>query len=295
MIKPISISNNLFRFGLSFLFISNPQLKNYLEMYEQERMSVIEYSFIYMNHFCLIFELMGASLIKEIQENKFSGFPLVYVQSVLKNILPMLSSLSNLGLMHCDVKPENILKFGESFKLIDFGSCLFVANNSIFYVQSRFYRAPEVALKIPFDSKVDVWSLGCVAVELFLGLPLFPARSEVHLSSLIEQTIGKYPEHMYRQSPRRDKLFSNDGTIKSPTELCRDNDEDFATEFQPYFTKTKLLDILDSYETEGDENNGHNRELFIDLVNKMLKIDPEERISADSALNHPFFDIRFTS
>ena len=80
--------------------------------------------------------------------------------------------------MHCDVKPENIVRVRGStteFKLIDFGSCIFHGDAQIEYVQSRYYRAPEVVLRLPFDAKVDVWSLGCVAAELMLGLPLLPA------------------------------------------------------------------------------------------------------------------------
>ena len=257
-------------------------------------MSVLQFNFIFMNHFCLVFELMGPSLIKEIKDNKFTGFPLGYVQKMMKDILPILNSLSKLGLMHCDVKPENILKSGDSFKLIDFGSCLFVADNTIFYVQSRFYRAPEVVLKIPFDSKIDVWSLGCVAVELFLGLPLLPAISEIHLASLIDSTIGSFPNDMLQISPQKSIYFGPDGKIKPPSVLCSENNETFDTTFEPYFIKTKLNDILQSYEAEGIENNGANKEVFIDLINNMLKIDPNERLSAEDALNHPFFRIRFS-
>lgn len=46
------------------------------------------------------------------------------------------------------------------------------------YVQSRFYRAPEVVLRIPYSPKVDIWSLGCIVAELFTGEPLFPGNSE---------------------------------------------------------------------------------------------------------------------
>jgi serine/threonine protein kinase len=46
------------------------------------------------------------------------------------------------------------------------------------YVQSRFYRAPEVILRIPYNTKVDMWSLGCIVAELFTGEPLFPGKNE---------------------------------------------------------------------------------------------------------------------
>ena len=59
-------------------------------------------------------------------------------------------------------------------KLIDFGSACFEGQTAHTYIQSRFYRSPEVLVGLPYDAAINVWSLGCVAAELFLGLPILP-------------------------------------------------------------------------------------------------------------------------
>ena len=81
------------------------------------------------------------------------------------------------SIVHCDLKPENILlkslNSGE-IKVIDYGSACFENRTMYSYIQSRFYRSPEVLLGYPYTAAIDMWSLGCVAAEIFLGLPLFP-------------------------------------------------------------------------------------------------------------------------
>jgi serine/threonine protein kinase len=61
------------------------------------------------------------------------------------------------------------------------------------YIQSRFYRSPEVLLGVPYTSAIDMWSLGCIAVELFLGLPLFPGTSEYNQITRIVEMLGCAP------------------------------------------------------------------------------------------------------
>ena len=93
------------------------------------------------------------------------------------------------GLIHCDLKPENILvaEDGLNVKLIDFGNATFNSHQVYTYIQSRYYRAPEVLMgsfgitqsgmrKPLYDHSIDMWSLGCTAVELFIKTPIFPGR-----------------------------------------------------------------------------------------------------------------------
>lgn len=96
----------------------------------------------------------------------------VIVQSITIQCLEALQYLHGLGLIHCDLKPENILVKSYSrceVKVIDLGSSCFETDHLCSYVQSRSYRAPEVILGLPYDKKIDIWSLGCILAELCTG------------------------------------------------------------------------------------------------------------------------------
>ena len=103
------------------------------------------------------------------------------IRKYAEQILESLKMLSNHSIIHCDLKPENILLTGSNetnVKLIDFGSSCFSNERIYSYIQSRFYRAPEIMLGIPYTSAIDMWSLGCILAELCTGFPIFPGESE---------------------------------------------------------------------------------------------------------------------
>jgi dual specificity protein kinase YAK1 len=140
--------------------------------------------------------LVGTSLLDALQQVEYQGLPLAMVQCILAQLLDQVAVICELGLCHCDIKPENVVFVNDrstDLELIDFGSCCIVGDEKVQYVESRHYRAPEVALELGFDAKADVWSAGCVAAEMFVGLTLFPAISETHLIFLIDEMVGPFP------------------------------------------------------------------------------------------------------
>jgi len=88
-------------------------------------------------------------------------------------------------------------------KLIDFGSACYEGQTIYSYIQSRFYRSPEVLLGLPYSGAIDMWSLGCIAAELFLGLPLFPGVSEFNQISRIIEACGYVTVRLQPSCSRR--------------------------------------------------------------------------------------------
>jgi len=96
-------------------------------------------------------------------------------------ILKALKYMKSYEIVHCDLKPENILLWKANkphIKIIDFGSSCFEKEKVYTYIQSRYYRAPEVILGISYTTAIDMWSVGCIIYELFTGFPLFAGENE---------------------------------------------------------------------------------------------------------------------
>ena len=171
-------------------------------------------SFWYNDHLCLAIEHLGINLLQLLQQSGCRGLSISLVRFFCKQLLQALDLLRSLGIAHCDLKPENILlqsAQAPSIKLIDFGSaCTLneqraVATNC--YVQSRFYRAPEIIMGLPYDLAIDMWSLGVVAAELFLGLPLFPGESEFNQLARVVEMLGQPPDDLLDQAERATRFF----------------------------------------------------------------------------------------
>ena len=89
--------------------------------------------------------------------------------------------MPNVNIIHSDLKPENIMLQSDGktgIKLIDFGNACYTNNKFFKYIQSRYYRAPEVILELPYTTQVDQWSLGCILYELHFGEPLFKGNNK---------------------------------------------------------------------------------------------------------------------
>jgi len=89
--------------------------------------------------------------------------------------------LERARIIHCDLKPENILlkqANKSGIKIVDFGSSCFEDEIIYTYIQSRFYRAPEIILGLRYTIAIDMWSFGCIMAELYMGYPIFPGENE---------------------------------------------------------------------------------------------------------------------
>ena len=174
--------------------------------------------FYFRNHMCIIFELLSFSLYDLLKANSFRGFTISLVRRLSKQILQSLVILKENHIIHCDLKPENIVLLNpneSAIKLIDFGSACFDNEKVYFYIQSRIYRAPEVILGISYTSAIDMWSFGCIIVELFIGSSLFIGENECDQLNAIIEVIGMPPLQLLENGLRAQKFFGPKAKIKN--------------------------------------------------------------------------------
>ncbi|CEF97982.1 Serine/threonine-protein kinase, active site [Ostreococcus tauri] len=159
--------------------------------------------FSFRKHKCVVLELLHINLYELLAARKFERIRIEHVRHIATQMVDALLYLKQIGVVHCDIKPENILLVhAETFdvKLIDFGSACFEGHSSFTYIQSRFYRAPEVMLGIEYGHPIDMWSLACVLAELATGRTLFVGDDEAQQLSIIANLIGPPPTRMITEA-----------------------------------------------------------------------------------------------
>ena len=147
----------------------------------------IKGSFVFRGHTCIVYELLHCNLYEHIKSNDFKPTPKSLMIKFSIQILQALAFLRLHDVVHCDVKPENIMLKEENktgLRIIDLGSSCFEHKQFYTYIQSRFYRAPEIILGVRYTPAIDMWSFGCVVAELQRGYPLFPGKSETDQMSM---------------------------------------------------------------------------------------------------------------
>ena len=226
--------------------------------------------FTFRNHICLVFELLDINLYEHIKNNNFQGFDIKKIKQFTTEILFSLFFLKNQKIIHCDLKPENILLYNNNnnIKVIDFGSSCYEKEKMYSYIQSRFYRAPEVILEQGYSYEIDMWSLGCIICELFTGFPIFPGEDERDQLNYIMEYLDIPPTDYINISRKRNLFFDKNhfpfqipnskGKIRKPK-------------------SKKFKEFLQC-----------NNESFIDFIKKCLKWEPKNRLSPEEALLHSF-------
>ncbi|XP_043357392.1 homeodomain-interacting protein kinase 4 [Dermochelys coriacea] len=262
--------------------------------------------------FYLVFELLEQNLFDFQKENNFSPLPVKHIRTVTTQVLKALAKLKELSIIHTDLKPENIMlvdqmRYPFRVKVIDFGSA------SIFnevryvkepYIQSRFYRAPEILLGLPFCEKVDMWSLGCIMAELHLGWPLYPGNNENDQIRYICETQGMPKHSLLNVARKAHHFFKRNQHAELVTQWQLKSSSEYLAE-----TKVKSVErrkyVLKSLEQMESVNihkmiypdNEALAEYFdlrsmVELIKRMLTWDSHERITPSAALKHPFISMQ---
>ncbi|KAM0936997.1 putative protein kinase CMGC-DYRK-PRP4 family [Dioscorea sansibarensis] len=283
-IKIIRNNETMYKAGLEELTI----LKKLAGADPDDRRHCVRFisNFKYRNHLCLVFESLHMNLREVLKKfGRNIGLKLTAVRAYAKQLFIALKHLRNCGVLHCDIKPDNMLvnEAKNVLKLCDFGNAMFAGKNEITpYLVSRFYRAPEIILGLPYDHPMDVWSVGCCLYELYSGKVLFPGPSNNDMLRLHMELKGPFPKKMLRKGAFTEQHFDQDLNFH-------------ATEDDPVTKKTikrlllniKLKDIgmLISGSPGEDPKMLAN---FKDLLERIFVLDPEKRMTVSQALSHPF-------
>lgn len=228
-------------------------------------------SFYFRGHLCISTELLGMNLYEFIKAHEFKGFSTRLIRRFCKQMLASLVLLKTQRVIHCDLKPENILlahPLHSEIKVIDFGSSCFENEKVYTYIQSRFYRSPEVILGMSYGLPIDMWSLGCILAELLTGYPIFPGENEQEQLACIMEIFGPPEKHLIEKSSRKKLFFDSLGkprvTVSTKGRRRRPSSK----------TLQQALKCDD--------------EAFLDFVARCLRWDPERRMRPDEAMQHEF-------
>ncbi|XP_076634645.1 uncharacterized protein LOC143348384 isoform X2 [Colletes latitarsis] len=233
---------------------------------------MLEY-FYFRNHLCITFELMSLNLYELIKKNNYQGFSLSLIRRFANSLISCLRLLYRENIIHCDLKPENVLlkqRGSSSIKVIDFGSSCYSHQRVYTYLQSRFYRSPEVLLGLPYGTPIDMWSLGCILAELYTGCPLFPGEDEIEQLACIMEVLGLPPEHIMNHASRRRLYFDPKGGPRCVTN----------SKGKQRWVGSKSLGIALRCTDK----------LFVDFVSRCLEWDPKERMTPDEARRHEWLN-----
>ncbi|KAB0347072.1 hypothetical protein FD754_011929 [Muntiacus muntjak] len=208
--------------------------------------------------FYLVMPFMGTDLGKLMRREKLGEDR---VQFLVYQMLKGLKYIHAAGVIHRDLKPGNLAVNEDcELKILDFGLARQADSEMTGYVVTRWYRAPEVILNwMHYTQTVDIWSVGCIMAEMITGKTLFKGND--HLDQLKE-------------------IMKVTGT--PPAEFVQRLQSDEAKNYMkglPELEKKDFASVLTNASP-----------LAVSLLEKMLVLDAERRVTAAEALAHPYFE-----
>ncbi|KAI9646086.1 serine threonine protein kinase CMGC group [Ciborinia camelliae] len=271
--------------------------------------------FDYRGHICIVMDLLGQSVFDFLKGNSFVPFPNSQIQSFARQLFTSVAFLHDLNLIHTDLKPENILLCNSAYqaftysrkipsstlnntrqaaqrkvlldteiRLIDFGSATFQDEYHSSVVSTRHYRAPEIILGLGWSFPCDIWSIGCILVEFFTGDALFQTHDNLEHLAMMEMVCDKRMDsHLIQQVNTMAKRNGGNPAQKYFRRLKLDYPTADTTRASRRFVKAmKSLNEIIKDQSKFSKN-------FLDLLIKIFVYDPNERITAKQALQHPWF------
>ncbi|KAG0245687.1 hypothetical protein BGX31_006516 [Mortierella sp. GBA43] len=234
----------------------------------------------------MVFELMDGNMYQLIRNQNGQKLEESRIRSMVFQVLRGLQHMHSKGVMHRDMKPENLLVSGDNVKIADFGLARELKSRPPYttYVSTRWYRAPEVVLKSSaYSCAVDVWAVGTIAAELTSLRPLFPGKSDVDQLSRMGGVLG---------SPAPRPLPTDDATTTA-TDSPNTNPPAYgaggewkdgvqlATRMGFTFPTVPVRTLREILPNASEES--------LELITGLLQYDPKTRLSAYQALHGSWF------
>ncbi|XP_018539063.1 homeodomain-interacting protein kinase 1 [Lates calcarifer] len=238
----------------------------------------------------LVFEILDISLHDYMTQRHIARLPSYVIRALIQQLATALNVLKKVGVIHTDIKMDNIMlvdRLRKPFrvKLIDFGLAIprSQARQGGVY-QPHPYRSPEIILGAPFTEAIDMWSLGCV-MALMHGRRLFPRCSEHNLIKYMTDFFGQPADDFLDTGLKTEQFFEKHSGSQWSLKKCEETGS-------PGQRRRYTLCSLDALKTmdldEEDLEEVTDRWESIELMKKMLQMDPRERITPKKVLRHPF-------
>ncbi|KAK3068042.1 hypothetical protein LTS18_000832, partial [Coniosporium uncinatum] len=247
--------------------------------------------FEHKNHLCMVFENLNIDLREVIKRHgRVAGINIKAVRGYAIQLFQGLSLMKKSSIIHADLKPDNVLvtESLRDLKICDLGSATYASDTEITpYLVSRFYRAPEVILGMNPDFAIDMWSIGCTLFELYTGKILFPGRSNNQMLKAIIDARGNFPLKMLKKAELAGLHFEDNGKTFRSNELDKFGRETVRN-YNYVRSERDLKTRLSSYAKGLSYAEKQELNLFIDLLDKCLALNPEKRLTPNDALKHPF-------
>ncbi|XP_077431749.1 homeodomain-interacting protein kinase 3-like [Vanacampus margaritifer] len=272
-----------------------------LMAFDMDKVNLVQCKSIFVDrlYMCLEFEILDINLWDFMHTRPTKCLLVKEIRPILHQLAVGLHFLNSIGLIHADLKPNNIMMVEHvnrpyKVKIIDFGLAQHVSEtNQGQLFQNRRYRAPEIILGCPYTKPIDVWSLGCIIAELFLGSALFYSTCEYDMLRKIEHILGHIPQRLLNIGLNTTRYYFYEmkkgyqsfyWRLKTPNEFGYVCTDCFINSLDD-LCKVRQVVHLSNEDTTAEVQD---QETFVDLLKKLLRPDAGQRLIPGQILQDPF-------